>query len=188
VYNEYLLDQCSQTSEECIDGEWGQHSGCCCGYTPFMAIGQEKISDSNTIPGISAEAFEDSEGLARVGNRLRRRLAEAPKSYFDICGSVWEGNAEILANFHSEILTLGTEAVFQDWLKAMKTRYPDADMCVYEDPPVLPKGNGNKNGDSNGVGDGNIVGISGADGLAAPLPALAVAALAVTAAPWFAQP
>jgi len=188
-YNEYLLDQCSQTSTECIDGEggFGRHSGCCCGYTPFMAVGQEKVSYANTIPGISAEAFEDSQGLARVGNRLLRRLTEAPKSYYDICGSVWEGNAQILANFHAEILSLGNEEVFQDWLNAMKTRYPDAEMCVYEDPPDLPPNN-NLGGDNTGGNGSDQVDVSGADGPAAPLPALAVAALAVAAAPRVVQP
>jgi len=210
LYKEYLLDQCSQTSTECVDSDWGYHAGCCCGYTPFMAVGQEKVSFSNTIPGITAEALADNGGLSRVGNRLRR-LSATPKSYYDICGSVWEDSSDILASFHSEISSLGSEAIFQDWMNAMETRYPDADVCLFQNPTKTtpspspsgspspspsgspspsPSGSPSPSPSSpspspspSGGGNNNTnnLVVSGAVGAAAHLPALALVVLAAAA-------
>lgn len=128
---EYLLDQCSQTSDECIDSEWGRHVGCCCGYMPFMAVGQERVSFSSTIPGLGAEALKDSEGKARVGSRLRRRMSEnvSDNTYIDICGAAWESNKEPVADFLSA--TPSDEPFLRGWLAAKQERYPDADLCAY---------------------------------------------------------
>jgi len=181
TYDEYLLDQCSQTSEECLDGAggFGRHAGCCCGYTPFMAVGLEKVGFGATIPGIEAAALKDDGGLARVGNRLRR-LADEPKSYYDICGSVWEGNADILASFHTGIASLGTDAVFQDWLNAMKKRYPDADLCVFQEGATGGNGpTGGNGGDDPKANGPTISSVGGADGTSARLPTLVLTALAL---------
>jgi len=142
LYNEYMLDACSQTSDECIDAEWGRHAGCCCGYTPFMAVGLEKVNYANTIPGITAEALIDGSGSARVAHRLRRlaedgmrRLSEE-KQYYHICGTVWKENDELLTEFFTDLE--GERTIFEEWLGAVEARYPDADLCMFGPPTPAP--------------------------------------------------
>jgi len=191
-YGEYLLDQCSQTSAECVDSEWGRHAGCCCGYTPFMAVGQSKVNFQNTIPGISAKALDDGSGLARVASRLRR-LSEPSKTYYDICGTVWEDTNKLVSTFRDDIGD--TTTVYQEWLDTMKARYPDANLCLYTEGTKQPDGSPSPSGGggspspspSGGGGspspsDPRNGAASGAEGTSAHLPALAAAMAAAALA------
>jgi len=59
--NEYLLDLCSQTSQECIDAEEGTHAGCCCGYNPIITLGTPGVAAGTpTITGMDADIFASS--------------------------------------------------------------------------------------------------------------------------------
>jgi hypothetical protein len=96
---EYLLDMCSQTSKECIEAEWGQHVGCCCGYNPVVSFGVE--SHGNTILGLDATDFKkDDSRRTRVGRG--RRLADAGTSV-SICAEARKYSSSKIAAYKSTL-------------------------------------------------------------------------------------
>ena len=56
---EYLLDLCSQTSTACVEDSLGRHAGCCCGYSPLIALG------ANTIPTATIDGIANSRSQAK---------------------------------------------------------------------------------------------------------------------------
>jgi len=115
---EYLLDMCATSSgSACIDGEYGRHLGCCCGYNPISAFGLSTARTSVTIPG--------------TGSGSQRRLSSAEAS-FNICVEGKKAAMQDISNLQAEVSNLGAEAS-QRWLQAeeeKRNRYSDYfDRC-----------------------------------------------------------
>mmetsp|Transcript_838 Transcript_838/g.3415 ORF Transcript_838/g.3415 Transcript_838/m.3415 type:complete len:780 (-) Transcript_838:205-2544(-) len=119
--SEYLLDICSQTSKKCLDAPTGSHVGCCCGYTPLVALGRRAISHF-PMPGIEAEMLTDTSGLARAARRLAV-AAEDAKPY-KVCPEAWQASRPQVKAITAETSKLGGDEVLERKEKQDAAAYP----------------------------------------------------------------
>eukprot|EP00435_Cladocopium_sp_Y103_P036524 s840_g9.t1 len=123
--NEYLLDICTQTSNACIDVDMGRHVGCCCGYSPLIALGSATVPTA-TIDGILATRFSsDATGATRTA---ARRLATAP---YSVCGEAYNMAKPKVEEAHAQVKLLGQEDLINQHLIIMARRYPDQFGCHF---------------------------------------------------------
>mmetsp|Transcript_87925 Transcript_87925/g.179605 ORF Transcript_87925/g.179605 Transcript_87925/m.179605 type:complete len:829 (+) Transcript_87925:46-2532(+) len=123
--NEYLLDICTQTSNACVDVDMGRHVGCCCGYSPLIALGSATVPTA-TIDGISATRFSsDATGATRTA---ARRLATAP---YSVCGEAYTSSKPKVEEAHAKVRLLGQEELINQHLIIMARRYPDQFGCHF---------------------------------------------------------
>eukprot|EP00933_Yihiella_yeosuensis_P027782 TRINITY_DN21643_c0_g1_i1.p1 TRINITY_DN21643_c0_g1~~TRINITY_DN21643_c0_g1_i1.p1 ORF type:complete len:809 (+),score=150.30 TRINITY_DN21643_c0_g1_i1:134-2560(+) len=103
---EYLLDICPQIgTSKCIDHPEGEHVGCCCAYTPVLALGQKYSKFA--IPGL-----EKSRRVSAASNRIYHICGESAKEL--------DGNK---TEIEKGIAKLGQSNVVLDRISALKTRY-----------------------------------------------------------------
>jgi len=133
VQKEYLLDLCSQNSVACIEEKRSSHAGCCCAYTPHMAVGKQNI-ESATIPGISTGTLVDSEAFV-----ASRRLAEATAP-FDICGEAHNVAINAILEAQKDIKLVQGDDLLNDRIAVLKASYPGYDFCWLSEytPPASP--------------------------------------------------
>lgn len=117
---EYLLDLCSQSSTECLESSQSSHAGCCCGYNPFLKLGQTYISDS-TISGIEGAGLRGD--AARVANR--RVQSRAAADAVDICAASWTESRPGVNSAYDKINALGQSQVLSQAEQALATKYPN---------------------------------------------------------------
>eukprot|EP00931_Biecheleriopsis_adriatica_P047008 TRINITY_DN27070_c0_g1_i2.p1 TRINITY_DN27070_c0_g1~~TRINITY_DN27070_c0_g1_i2.p1 ORF type:complete len:812 (-),score=140.16 TRINITY_DN27070_c0_g1_i2:87-2522(-) len=129
--DEYLLDLCSQNSIACIEEQRSAHAGCCCAYTPHMAVGKKSL-ESATIPGISKGALLDSEAFVAA-----RRLAEA-SAPFDVCGEAYNGAYTSILAAQKDIQNLQASDLLDSRIDALRSTYPDYDFCWLSAPSTSP--------------------------------------------------
>eukprot|EP00933_Yihiella_yeosuensis_P032663 TRINITY_DN26282_c0_g1_i1.p1 TRINITY_DN26282_c0_g1~~TRINITY_DN26282_c0_g1_i1.p1 ORF type:complete len:575 (-),score=132.27 TRINITY_DN26282_c0_g1_i1:89-1813(-) len=117
---EYLLDICSQTSKECLGSKHARHAGCCCGYSPHMAVGKPSLS-LRTIPGISS-------GSSLAGNKSRvgfRRLSsQSAKAAYDICAEAFNMSAGEIVKIQESLKKLGGSNLLNERNAKLKAKYP----------------------------------------------------------------
>jgi len=107
--NEYALDICSQTSDECVEGEFGQHVGCCCGVIP--AVGATSISAS------------------RDGTRRLQPNEGAATEEVDVCGKAAEVGATDLQDTVDRLRQIGGgDAMLEAYDVQQREAYP----CYYQ--------------------------------------------------------
>lgn len=122
--NEYLLDICTQTSTACVETDIGRHVGCCCGYSPLIALGRSTVPTA-TIDGLAASRFSsDTTGKTRTA----RRLATAP---YSVCGEAYKISKPKVDEAHQQVQELGQEDLIQQHLIIMARRYPDQFGCHF---------------------------------------------------------
>lgn len=105
--NEYMLDICSVTSDECIESEHGRHVGCCCGIIP--AVGSFDIS-------------------ASTGSSQRRLQEDGPlelAEQVDVCGKAAEVGARDLQSTVSRLTEIpGGAEVLEAYDAQQRDAYP----------------------------------------------------------------
>lgn len=121
---EYLLDLCSQTSTQCIDGPEGLHVGCCCGYNPVVTLGMAGIAPENpSIDGLQRPAFEGSR--SRTGRRL-----QVGATSVNICAEAAQASSDSVRTHRQEVKRLGQEHLTRDADADKMSRYPSYyDRC-----------------------------------------------------------
>jgi hypothetical protein len=124
--NEYLLDICSQTSKQCVDVPGGRHSGCCCAYSPLLALGMTS-PPTHVIPGKSAAGLDDGEGGARVAtSSSARSLSQATTaSVVDICAQSWQQSQSEVASVETRVRELGHSDLLDLEKQKFASMYPD---------------------------------------------------------------
>ncbi|CAK9114439.1 Hypothetical protein SCF082_LOCUS53019 [Durusdinium trenchii] len=120
--NEYLLDLCSQTSTACLDDDLGRHAGCCCGYSPLIALGSNTVPVA-TIDGLSNSRFTtDSSGRTRTA---QRRLSTT----YDVCGEAGRLAKPKVDEALAQVKALGFQSLIDERLMTMARRYPAQFGC-----------------------------------------------------------
>jgi len=114
--NEYLLDICSVTSDQCINSEedgttFGVHSGCCCGVVP--SVGQFDIPAAGQA----------------AGRRLQAELRADQE--VDVCGYAYQASAQDWENARGQLEGItGGQQVIDDFERGQEEAYPNfADRC-----------------------------------------------------------
>jgi hypothetical protein len=98
--DEYLLDICSVTSDECIESQYGRHIGCCCGVIPAAGV-------------FSSEGISPS-----------RRLAE--ETDIDSCGKAYAISQPSVDAIVEQIMaTSEGRRILEEFDTAQKTQYSD---------------------------------------------------------------
>jgi len=126
--DEYLLDMCSQTSRECIDGAEGLHVGCCCGYNPVVTLGTSGVAaNTATISGLEAASLA---GGGRTGRRLQEQTS------MDICAEAVQTSGPDVAEHRTAILEMDRADLILRQECERRARYPAfyerceaSDMC-----------------------------------------------------------
>jgi len=112
--NEVLLDICPQGSTECIDGEEGEHVGCCCAQNPIII----PPGTSYRIDGITAV-----EGGTVDGDESRQLQEE--DGTVDVCAEAHQAAKSDTAAARARIDALGQQHIYEAYDAAMTEKYPE---------------------------------------------------------------
>jgi hypothetical protein len=112
--NEVLLDICPQGSTECIDGEEGEHVGCCCASNPIII----PPGTSYRIDGITAV-----EGGTVDGDESRQ--LQEDDGTVDVCAEAHQRAESDTEAARARIDTLGQQHIYEAYDAAMTEKYPE---------------------------------------------------------------
>ena len=111
---EVLLDICPQGSTECIEGEEGEHVGCCCASNPIII----PPGTSYRIDGITAV-----EGGTVDGDEYRQ--LQADDGTVDVCAEAHQAAESDTAAARARIDALGQQHIYEAYDAAMTEKYPE---------------------------------------------------------------
>lgn len=124
--SEYMLDICAQRSDVCLNDPIGpedaRHAGCCCAYTPHMAIGQYPMP-VHTVPGM--KAFKS--------NSRSRRLEGLE---YSICGEAYTMALPAIREAESKLTEYNQAQVLDELLAKLRTQYPNGKWCKASQIPT----------------------------------------------------